>query len=127
MNPNNYASLEMSRKLVEAGIVLETDFCRDLGTNPVKVVPWPEGVEHNHPDFLPAPSMAELWAELPESTSEYGTKERCYLSCQKGVDRTYTSYCYTDGDLVVEHYDINPCDALAKLLIWVKERDNEEI
>ena len=73
MNPNNYASLEASRRLIEAGIVLETDFYHYVpypkqypdkseiiskkDISPLKPI---QGVE-----FYPAPSMAEAWRELP--------------------------------------------------------------
>ena len=68
MNPLNYATLEASKRLVDAGIVLETEkvhfqigdvwFLRDrmcAGSNliPSKIC-------------IPAPSMAEVWRELPE-------------------------------------------------------------
>jgi hypothetical protein len=34
MNPLNYGTQPVCKKLHDAGIVLETDFCRDLFVNP---------------------------------------------------------------------------------------------
>ena len=72
MNPDNYASIEASKRLVEAGIVLETEAgwykifrpgCHSFGM----VLSMRSGNEKFYGDNYPAPSMAEVWRELPKS------------------------------------------------------------
>lgn len=106
MNPLNYASLEASKRLVDAGIVLETEFCRDMACNPNKITTWPVGVDKGHPDFYPAPSMAEVWRELPVGASiNVGTDG--FSWCRK----------HTSPDII----NTNSTDALIDLLIWVRK------
>lgn len=111
MNPLSYASFEASKRLYEAGIVLETEVCwapnlfsygfslrRFGGRLPTK-------------ECIPAPCMAEVWRELPSGTDL--TKDSTF---------TYGLVCM--GKMQGGDYDTkntNPTDALIDLLIWVRK------
>jgi hypothetical protein len=114
MNEANYASLEASKRLVEAGIVLETDAV------------WVKWYSDNYPhgeyrlvykalvqieefnEQYPAPSMAEVWRELPDvmAMNHRNGETECWL--ETGSD----SFAST-----------NPTDALIDLLIFIKGLD----
>jgi hypothetical protein len=109
MNPNNYATLEAAQRLLDAGIVLETDFCSDLWGDPNKIIPWYSGVEPGHPDFVPRPSMAEVWREL---------LSKCNVSVSGQQDGATTVWTYSGGKQTSPDIrDTNPTDALIDLLI----------
>jgi hypothetical protein len=129
MNELNYASLEASKKLVDNGIVLETDTVWYLlkdgdwylsGDN----MPMSQIIKE-----LPAPSFAELWRELPEvHKTESGIE--CRLQLDKirrndGVVVASAQYVYGDEDQYVIKFfaNTNPVDALAEFLIWVKGQE----
>jgi hypothetical protein len=117
MNPNNYATLEAAQRLLDAGIVLETDFCSDLWGDPNKIIPWYSGVEPGHPDFVPRPSMAEVWRELPE-TIQTGPVTWKHLTTEKMGTRMEAYYRPCNNKEIKSSE--NPIDALIDLLIWVK-------
>ncbi len=136
MNLLNYATLSASQRLVNAGIVLETEAVwiwpnyKEIGnksTNPDNICPYlsqrccrevKEGWKH-----IPAPSMAEVWRELPG-----------YV--RAGVPDAMSDECpfhdleiSKDGDFTIVQYlgpakyeNTNPTDALIDLLIWTTER-----
>jgi hypothetical protein len=132
MNPNNYCTLEAAKRLVEAGIVIDTDFYH------VKHLSggyWQQSIRsknellnipiENVAEVLPAPSMAEVWRELPETALQPCrdiTTGYCheYLSLQKDGDLTVAGYG--------EYSEIgrNPTDALIDLLIWVKKEADHD-
>jgi hypothetical protein len=129
MNLNNYATLEASQRLVSNGIVLETEahwhpnYEREEGSfSAIKIVGW---ILHPYPlskNSIPAPSMAEVWRELPESITSKG---REYNKCLVGYDGLNIASYDDDGIL---NYDdlcenINPTDALIDLLIFTKGLD----
>ena len=134
MNELNYASLEASKRLVDAGIVLETDASRiedPLGGWNKRVLPTQMcKTKYQFNTRLPAPSMAEVWRELPEGFKYEG--EWAYLCVTKSRKRdntTYASY-YLPNDAAVcgsKKHSTNPTDALIDLLIFikVKERHHE--
>lgn len=70
----NYTSLEMSRKLVENGIVLETEkvwaFVPGDITKPDSPGKWALISKPLYPykEQYPAPNLSELWRELPEGS-----------------------------------------------------------
>lgn len=131
MNLLNYASLEASKRLVEAGIVLETDAV------------WVKWYSDNYPhgeyrlvykalvqieefnEQYPAPSLAEVWRELPETALQPcrdTTTGYCheYLSLQKDGDLTVAGY----GEYSEIGRNSNPTDSLIYLLIWVRKENN---
>ncbi|OPZ40055.1 MAG: hypothetical protein BWY95_02774 [Bacteroidetes bacterium ADurb.BinA104] len=111
MNPLNYASLEASKRLVEAGIVLETDFywaSVDMENWSLCTIPHKVGFKE-----YPAPSMSEVWRELPYAATIYKGPRYNSAWIEHGMDNT-------------EIYKNNPTDALIDLLIWVrKEASND--
>ena len=132
MNTNNYASLEASKRLVDAGIVLETDFywtevtrgtgklekncfapggyCEGL-QQVWEAVYKPNGVIGEN--IWSAPSMAEVWRELPERTSIRKTELCACVWIENGGPK---------WDMI----NTNPTDALIDLLIWVTEQKRKE-
>ena len=129
MNPLNYASLEASKRLVEAGIVMETEHY------------WMHYIKESYlthfhcekteyPFFkTPAPSMAEAWRELPETIKENDTVFWKALSaCQVCGDYcSYTSYQNSFEGVLIgsQNYNANPTDALIDLLVWIKGHKGE--
>ena len=116
MDQLNYATLEASRRLIEAGIVLDNvDMMWGCTSeNPGK---W----EITYKDRLlgssiPAPSIAEIWRELPEGTKlikEMGSSE---------------VYIIVNARQRISMKNENTVDALIDLLIWIKgwrEKENE--
>ena len=110
MNELNYASLEASKRLVEAGIALETDAEWCKLSNGIMGIYLKEQFKSGIFTVLaPAHSMAEVWRELPDIHNEYGITMMKYL-----------------GDTWCKYYDphgfasTNPTDALIGLLIWVR-------
>ena len=112
MNELNYASLEASKRLGDAGIVLETDcFWSELYGL------W-RLIRHCIANTIPAPSMAEVWRELPSYIGD-----DFYLAISKDDTQTVCGYSKIDGfDRYVSkgnQRNDNPTDALIDLLIWV--------
>jgi len=115
MNEQNYASREASQRLTGAGIVLETDFhwvMRDDWRKETESGYCPEHMvidekQDEDEDAIPAPSMVEVWRELPDNGLIYINKHKDGASA------------WSAGG-----YDIknaNPTDALIDLLIWVRK------
>ena len=126
MNPLNYASLEASKRLVSAGIVLETDYQwfhykeETFGWDITRRI----GSVIAEPYCIPAPSMAEVWRELPEGTSVHKGSE--LGKSERGITAAWC--CIRKGDGAVTSPDIqrdNPTDALIDLLIWLKENKHD--
>ena len=113
MNNLNYASLDASKKLHDAGIVLKTEaYWIRVANSPMMLVDNRHGAD----EYYPAPSMAEVWRELPDG------KE---LAENKGC--TYASIEYGEGKYKEFSSMDNPTDSLIDLLIWVKEQNRERI
>ena len=103
MNNLNYASFEASKKLLDAGIVLETDAVWEEKEGQTRL-----NLKANCPDGFPAPSMAEVWRELPEWTE-----------CKKQAVET-KCVAMTKDNIKVFFSD-NPTDALINLLIFIRK------
>lgn len=134
MNEQNYASLEACQRLVKAGIVLETEAAWILlpnlyvtladGSSPKfwqlisKDNPAYRVGLHRDYETIPAPSMAEVWRELPKRhrAKNFGL---CPLIMLAG-DNDETIVCYGSASLAQIVND-NPTDALIDLLIWVRK------
>lgn len=130
MNPLNYASLEASKRLVDNGILLETEavwhlqgdnetyFLQSQGSSAHLCVRWGD---------FPAPCMAEVWRELPDEFSSGGTRYGLQLDKIKrhdGVVVSSAQYDYEFEDLRCVHSfkaNTNPTDALIDLLIWQRK------
>ena len=117
MNPNNYGTLPACQRLAEAGIVLETEKVWHLngdketyslqtrGSSPSLLVRWGD---------FPAPSMAEVWRELPDD---------CFVQM---LSDGITVAGFVDGETEHSNENTNPTDALIDLLIWVKGQGKEK-
>ena len=115
MNTKHVTSLETSKQLAEAGIVIESEFWW-VEDNPEDWVLVPKGwtnIEMSRPKKYPAPIATELLERLPASTclvkkTDLETKEKVRYNAE-----TFTHHPAICPDLHSE----NPCDALALLLI----------
>lgn len=115
MNEQNYASLEASQRLVDAGIVLETETVWFFSTTGWELVQrYAQHPVNRH--YCPAPSMAEAWRELPERVNNMTLKVR------KSGDNT--EVCYDSHGPYVLKVNTNFADALIDLLIWVRKEGN---
>lgn len=108
MNELNYASLEASKRLRDAGIVLKTE----VGWYEDSSLGWClYRVDSCYGKYTPAAQFAEVWRELPF---------QAYV--KKMDDGTSMVWVYDDGncesDFITNH---NPTDALIDLLIWVRK------
>ena len=124
MNELSYASLEASKRLHDAGIVLETSFSyfqekpspnpnRHSFGFPQEEMPFEllftstkflSGYANRYNSIIPAPSMAEVWRELPSGAEIIKQKDTCVgWFGEKRV------------------FNINPTDALIDLLIRVRK------
>ena len=124
MNTQNYASLEASKRLHDAGIVLKTESCQRYGLDDkwsLVSVDWATTMMSNTLKVIPAPSMVEVWRELPECITKGGTIQ--YLEMGKTGSKTYAAYDFADDYILFD----NPTDALIDLLIWVKEQNKDRI
>ena len=130
MNEANYASLEASKRLVAAGIVLETDavWIADeyppFGASMKIILKWDirnkkELIFANFGKLpngtVPAPSMAEVWRELPEASAYLHTNKETevWLEDEEDIIPKSNSFANT-----------NPTDSLIYLLIWVRKENN---
>jgi len=115
MNTQNVGSLEACKRLADSGIVLETDFVWRLGVDGWKLLTkdWVRDMMSNTYESIPAPSMADVWRELPE---QY---EGEYLQIFKDGDRTFCGRSRY-GEYADRLSSKNPTDALINLLIWCK-------
>ena len=104
MNPLNYASLEASKRLVDNGIALETE------AHHIKYrTEWELKPRHSFDAVygIPAPSMAEVWRELPIGS--------LITKCRNGEITHLSGF----GEYSIAN--VNPTDALIDLLIWVRK------
>ena len=106
MNQLNHCSLAAAKRLQAAGITLETDFMWVRNDSGWSLLPnssigvWAES--------LPAPSMAEVWRELPDGSL-----------ITKHWKKANKSACWCVSSPYIENQ--NPTDALVDLLIWVRK------
>ena len=107
MNPLNYASLEASKRLVEAGIILETERYWMHYINESYLTHF-HCEKTEYPFFkTPAPSMSEVWRELPIGN--------LITKCRNGEITHLSGF----GEYSIAN--VNPTDALIDLLIFVKK------
>jgi hypothetical protein len=118
MNQDNYVTQPVAQKLVDAGIVLETDavwvkwyFGRSILTcrDPFEWRLMYKELTLDGSETIPAPSFAEIWRELPSGTRVINRdiKTQVYIN-------------YADKDDI---FNTNPADAIAEFLIWVKGQE----
>jgi hypothetical protein len=130
MNPLNYGSLEACKRLVDAGIVLHESEA-SWHKSEINYGGWILALTGSLPlihvtEVYPAPSMPEVWRELPEQ--DHSVRYGAYLELSKtvGIDTgelTYAAYI-RDGVASCDYSNPNPTDALIYLLIWyLKQRE----
>jgi len=110
MNPKHHTSLKIAKQLVEAGIVIESDYvwCHGDLIPVINVI-----LETTKSDIFPAPIATELLERLPDGC-RYGVN-LVKLMSGYGVELTdYTQMPYKRLEFI---QDKNPCDTLALLLI----------
>jgi hypothetical protein len=115
MNELNYASLEASKKLVDNGIVLETDavwvkwyFDGSIlsDRNPYEWRLQYRALTQTDFESIPAPCFTEVWRELPHKT----WVRKDYSGRTNVMNEDNSFVCYNE----------NPTDVLIDLLIWLK-------
>jgi len=106
MNKKNYCTLPVSKKLVEAGIVIETDAVWVRFKSGWQLIK--RDSEYIYTDRVPAPTFAEVWKELPEDT---------WIRKCDGK----TKIMNEDNSFVTD--STNPTDTAALLYIWIKENE----
>jgi hypothetical protein len=127
MNPLDYGSLEACQRLVKAGIVLETERyhethgidCYELVTKEKRDA-YLDDVNKKHVSlfnfkWVPAPSMAEVWRELPEDED-------------KLIRLIFDYFRFIGKDLTLLSFIqlVKKIDRMIDLLIWVTEQRKEE-
>ena len=124
MNNLNYASREASQRLVDAGIVLETEKVWFFSTTGWELVDRYTAHPVNR-HYLPAPSMAEVWRELPKKLPHRGYIVEPHLCKREDTELHYASYAWEPSggfyEVVSLYENTNPSDALIDLLIWVRK------
>jgi hypothetical protein len=128
MNLDNYATLEACQRLLDAGIVLETDAWWILGFDGKYslvhcATDVMRAVVKDRPGSVPAPSIAEVWRELPESQTIKDITYHKTMQVVKGV--TY-AYYELRGYTTRTIENTNPTDALIDLLIWTVRQRKEK-
>ncbi len=113
MNEQNYGSREACQRLVDAGIVLETEtyWTKDDGDLKISHFSY---ISIDRRFAIPAPSPAEVWRELWGSITGY-------LRIGYFGDSTFIEVPFTGP----EYQNTNLTDALIDLLIWVKRRSHD--
>ena len=119
MNPLNVGTLPACQRLMNAGIVLETD---------AKWILWPTGLielvgraEYRDADVKVyyAPSMAEVWRELP------GTEELMPLLAKYAKGKNEFWYAMNPIRFLIELF--RDIDRMISLLIWLTEQRKEKV
>lgn len=111
MNQLNYGSSEACKRLVDAGIVLETDFYHTENEDGSNYAIRPKEDREKYV-YCPAPSMAEVWRELPVGRTLYTL-----------FDGDECFFWYTNsGGAGKVFSNTNPTDALIDLLIFARGR-----
>jgi hypothetical protein len=120
MNPLNYASYEMSKRLYDVGVEIETDMVWFFYMDKWMLI-WFGMLDHRE-GTIPAPTIAKLLQELQGDI--YINNKRYRLELWKiGKNDIYgAAYVSQDSRFADEPINnANLADALAELLIWVKE------
>lgn len=133
MNQENYCSLNVAKRLIDTGIVLETDavwvkwyFDGSVlsDRNPYEWRLQYKALTQTDFESIPAPSFAEIWRELPDEIELEDDGGSIALSVFKSGKTTYAGYYLNkDEEVYEEKESSNSADALAELLIWAKGQE----
>lgn len=109
-------SYDLSKKLVEKGIVLDTEFCYDLADGALGETKYAKDEDDGFGEtgYTPAPLLVEMLEVLPAFT-DYG-----YLGLMKGQSNWECQYI-TYGDPQIVFYGLNPTNACGKMLLHLLE------
>jgi hypothetical protein len=122
MNELNYGSREACQRLVDAGIVLETEngwkllpnlFITDKEGNSPQEWKLVNSPYKGYKQSIPAVQFAEVWRELPFNSyiKQMGDLSLAWICDDDDETKTLES------DFI---QNINPTDALIDLLIWIR-------
>jgi hypothetical protein len=126
MNPLNYGTYEACQRLVDAGIVVETEAYWWKAHQRIDWILQYGNIGlgdmlKRSVNCIPALSMAEAWRELPKS------HESCPLTLMKDQ--------YEDGRMIagylwgeewnINRFSTNPTDALIDLIIWTRKEGKD--
>jgi hypothetical protein len=123
MNHKNYCTPEYTQKLVDAGIVLETDFIWYL--SPVNGIcyimskeEW-DSLRMSKDYFVgPAPQFQDVWDELPNTLKINGL---WYEKRLIGIDNLNIVGYWYNTEVLVQFAEINPTNAAIDLLCWLRK------
>lgn len=124
MKTYNYGSHEVCQRLVDAGIVLETEAWWGMISNNQWILQKGDSKYKASNVLVPAPSMVEVWRSLPLYTNDIGQYMLPNL-VKVSFDLYSAFYSNCDGDRPVPQvYQNNKStDALIDLLIWVRTKE----
>ena len=125
MNELNYATLEASQRLFDAGIVLETEnYWRIYGVDEDPVIELVtaehrlDGWDRCNLRTYPAPSMAEVWRELPETDVLMDfVRKYTMATCEGWIVINIQEYVFNL---------LRNVNRMIDLLIWVTEQKRKE-
>jgi len=120
MNPDNYGTPKACRDLLNAGIFIETDFYWPIDGEEKLFSKYQMDRFYNPAYFMPAPSLAEMWRELPE-TIKTGPSTWKHLTTEKMGPRMEAYY--RPCELKDLKSSENPTDALIYLRIWIEKME----
>ena len=123
MNNNDYCSLKMCEELLLNNIEFETKLVYNIFEDGSSKI-GERSMVTGYRKIVPAPTMSELWQELPNKLVSDGITFCKIITTDKNNEETTTGYINFE-DYIWEGLclDKNPCDALAQLLIWFKENE----
>lgn len=112
MTEQDYTSLAASKRLMEAGIKLETDAVWFESLTGWIIAP----LSNRYEESIPAYSFTTLWRELPEA------------KVLVGLIQERDEYNSMGADVAILCIEVcRTADALADLLIWVTERKEKKV
>ena len=113
MNTKHVTSLEISKQLAEAGIMIESEYVWYTNGDNAHLLHTPDGMRPMASKTFSAPIATEILDVLPDGC-EYGVN---LVKLMSGYGVELTSYKTMPYDRLEFIQDKNPCDALALLLI----------
>ena len=116
-------SLDLSKKLHELGVVVESEHVWMIPNLDMKSLTYRLGLADDFVDsklfsVIPAPTFEELWAVMPASIKHH----------EKQLGQGYASYSNLQNSNDNLHYELNesPTEALGQLALWLKDNGHME-
>jgi len=126
MNELNYCTRPAAERLQKAGIVMETEahwyLIPEMNQERERwILSRDESGVMKCLHRIPAPSLAEVWRELPDSHGVCTT-----LVCEKHDQETIVGYFDWDmSQFSISYRSTNPADAAIDLKIWLEGREGK--